>query len=75
LDACGLRRTAGSPGRATSRAGRTRGATEANRDLAGAIDIHVHQAPDSEPWRMDAIEIAKAARARPRPSRFHFDIA
>ena len=41
-----------------------RGAAAADRDLAGAIDIHVHQIPDSEPWRMDAIEMAKEARAR-----------
>jgi hypothetical protein len=35
-----------------------------DRDLAGAIDIHVHSIPDSEPWRLDAIEAARQARAR-----------
>jgi hypothetical protein len=44
--------------------GQARVSTAADRDLAGAIDIHVHQVPDSEPWRTDAIEIAKEARAR-----------
>lgn len=44
--------------------GQARRATPADRDLAGAIDIHVHQVPDSEPWRMDAVEIAREARAR-----------
>jgi hypothetical protein len=56
--------TAGPPGAGVATSGQARGATPADRDLAGAIDIHVHQVPDSEPWRMDAIEIAKAARAR-----------
>ena len=28
------------------------------------MDIHVHSIPDSEPWRVDAIEVAKLARAR-----------
>jgi hypothetical protein len=52
------------PGVVATTYGRAAGATAADRDLAGAIDIHVHQVPDSEPWRMDAIEIAKEARAR-----------
>jgi hypothetical protein len=40
------------------------GATSAPRDLAGAIDIHVHTVPDSEPWRLDSIEAARMARDR-----------
>jgi hypothetical protein len=36
----------------------------ADRDLAGAMDIHVHSTPDSEPWRLDAIDVARLARAR-----------
>jgi hypothetical protein len=39
-------------------------AASANRDLAGAIDIHVHTMPDSEPWRLDSLEAAKLARER-----------
>jgi hypothetical protein len=52
------------PGVVATTYGQGRGAAPADRDLAGAIDIHVHQVPDSEPWRMDAFEIAKAAKAR-----------
>ena len=36
----------------------------ADRRLAGAIDIHVHSLPDSETWRIDAIDVAKLARER-----------
>ena len=36
----------------------------ADESLTGAIDVHVHQIPDSENWRIDAIDIAKLARAR-----------
>jgi hypothetical protein len=32
--------------------------------LAGAIDIHVHSAPDSVPRSIDAIDLAKMAKAR-----------
>src|SRR5262245_24602099 len=32
--------------------------------LNGAIDLHVHELPDSENWRIDAIDIAKLARDR-----------
>ena len=34
-----------------------------NRPLEGVIDIHVHSLPDSEPWTMDGIEMAKLAKA------------
>jgi hypothetical protein len=44
--------------------GQSRQTTTVNRDLAGAIDIHVHTIPDSEVWRIDSIEVAKLARAR-----------
>jgi len=33
------------------------------RPLAGVIDVHVHSLPDSEPWAMDGIEVAKIAKA------------
>jgi hypothetical protein len=36
----------------------------ADESLTGAIDVHVHQIPDSETWRIDAIDIAKLARSR-----------
>lgn len=32
--------------------------------LAGAIDIHVHAAPDSTPRSIDAIDIARLAKSR-----------
>src|ERR1700679_593183 len=32
--------------------------------LAGAIDIHVHAAPDSTPRSIDAIDLARLAKAR-----------
>ena len=35
----------------------------ASRSLAGAIDIHVHSAPDNTPRSVDAIDAAKLARA------------
>src|SRR4051812_11859423 len=44
-------------------AGQARGAA-GDRDLEGAIDIHVHTVPDSQPWRIDSIEAAKQARSR-----------
>jgi hypothetical protein len=34
-----------------------------NPPLQGVIDIHVHSLPDSEPWTMDGIEVAKLAKA------------
>lgn len=34
------------------------------RDLAGAIDIHVHHLPDDRPRSIDAIEVARLARTR-----------
>jgi len=36
---------------------------QANRPLQGVIDVHVHSLPDSEPWAMDGIEVAKIAKA------------
>ena len=36
---------------------------QVNRPLAGVIDVHVHSLPDSEPWAMDGIEIAKLSKA------------
>ena len=36
---------------------------QTNRPLQGVIDIHVHSIPDSEPWTMDGIEVAKLAKA------------
>ena len=35
-----------------------------NRPLEDVIDVHVHSLPDSEPWAMDGIEVAKIAKAR-----------
>src|SRR5271166_4354304 len=32
--------------------------------LSGVIDIHVHSAPDSTPRSIDAIDLAKLAKAR-----------
>jgi hypothetical protein len=37
---------------------------QSNRPLECVIDIHVHSLPDSEPWTMDGIEVAKLAKAR-----------
>ncbi len=39
-------------------------ADSAARALAGAIDIHVHSDPDNSPRSIDAIDVAKLARAR-----------
>ena len=39
-------------------------ADTAARALAGAIDIHVHSDPDNSPRSIDAIDVAKLARAR-----------
>jgi hypothetical protein len=36
---------------------------QSNRPLEGVIDVHVHSLPDSEPWTMDGIEVAKLAKA------------
>ena len=36
---------------------------QGNRPLAGVIDVHVHSLPDSEPWAMDGIEVAKLSKA------------
>jgi hypothetical protein len=44
--------------------GQSRETAQGNRDLAGAIDVHVHTIPDSEAWRIDSIEMARLARAR-----------
>ncbi len=38
--------------------------SQSDRPLEGVIDIHVHSLPDSEPWTMDGIEVAKLAKAR-----------
>src|SRR5215831_5174558 len=37
---------------------------ETARVLAGAIDIHVHSAPDDRPRSIDAVEVAKLAHAK-----------
>ena len=37
---------------------------DAARALAGAIDIHVHSAPDDRPRSIDAIDVAKLARSK-----------
>src|SRR5262245_22867301 len=39
-------------------------ATKAARLLAGAIDVHVHSYPDDRPRSVDALEVARLARAR-----------
>ena len=36
---------------------------QSSRPLEGVIDIHVHSLPDSEPWTMDGIEVAKLAKS------------
>ena len=38
--------------------------TQAQSDLTGVIDIHVHSAPDSTPRSIDAIDLAKLAKQR-----------
>ena len=43
--------------------GQTGRGDSAGRALAGAIDIHVHSAPDNTPRSVDAIDAAKLARA------------
>jgi len=40
------------------------GGTEANAILAGTIYIHVHSDPDSRPRSIDALDVAKLAKAR-----------
>src|SRR5881409_2514719 len=40
------------------------GTDDAARTIAGAIDIHVHSDPDDRPRSIDAIDVAKLARAR-----------
>ena len=40
------------------------GQTDADRVLNGAIDIHVHAAPDSTERSIDSIDVAKLAKAR-----------
>jgi len=45
-------------------AGQRGGTDDAARALAGAIDIHVHSDPDDRPRSIDAIDVAKLARAR-----------
>jgi uncharacterized protein DUF6282 len=37
---------------------------QANRPLEGVIDVHVHSIPDSEPWTMDGIEVAKLSKSK-----------
>jgi len=39
-------------------------ATDVFRELAGAIDIHVHSYPDARPRSIDAIDVAKTASSR-----------
>ena len=39
----------------------SQGAPDRNPALVGAIDFHVHELPDSENWRLDAIELARDA--------------
>ncbi len=39
----------------------SQGAPARNPALVGAIDFHVHELPDSENWRLDAIELARDA--------------
>jgi hypothetical protein len=39
-------------------------AANGDRSLIGAIDVHVHQIPDSENWRIDSIDVAKLAKSR-----------
>jgi hypothetical protein len=34
------------------------------QDLKGAVDIHTHSDPDTVPRSIDAIDLAKLARAR-----------
>ena len=41
-----------------------RDGNESARALAGAIDIHVHSAPDDRPRSIDAIDVAKLARSK-----------
>ena len=48
----------------TGRAGQPETPDEANRALAGAVDIHVHSAPDDRPRSIDAVDVAKLARSR-----------
>src|SRR5437773_4636865 len=45
-------------------AGQRGGTDDAARALAGSIDIHVHSDPDDRPRSIDAIDVAKLARAR-----------
>ena len=40
------------------------GASNADRELSGAIDIHVHNLPDDRPRSIDAIDVAKLASSR-----------
>jgi len=44
--------------------GQSQGAANRNPALLGAIDFHVHELPDSENWRIDAIEMARDAVSR-----------
>jgi len=44
--------------------GQSQGASNRNPALVGAIDFHVHELPDSENWRIDAIEMARDAVSR-----------
>src|ERR1700719_4522345 len=42
----------------------TAGIAQTDRVLDGTIDIHVHSDPDNRPRSIDAIDVAKLARAR-----------
>ena len=44
----------------------SRGIDQPNRNpaLLDAIDFHVHELPDSENWRIDAIDMARDAMSR-----------
>ena len=44
--------------------GQSQRAHNRNPALLGAIDFHVHELPDSENWRIDAIEMARDAMSR-----------
>jgi Family of unknown function (DUF6282) len=45
-------------------AGEAAVSAETSRALSGAIDIHVHNLPDDRPRSIDAIDVAKLAKAR-----------
>src|SRR5689334_21532300 len=52
-------------GSATWLSARQRAASgQSHRELAGAIDIHVHSLPDDRPRSIDALDVVKLARER-----------